>query len=200
MVKILYISILSIIILFLPSCVSNLELISEDVYLVNSDKSNSNSKTYEGALINLKAGTITRSKNVQIRLGFIKKKNQGTWVIKTIYSNNFGWWYTDNIRFSINSAKYFEFNTLPNPVRLTDYPEPSSYILDANPTRDKNYYEENLFIISPQLCDALLKANQLSITLINPNNGWLEGDLEKEDIKKLKNFIEYIDSNVLGKK
>lgn len=178
---------MSIIILSLPSCVSDLELISEDVYLLKPDKSNPNTKTYEGSLIYLKP-TNNYYHTVEMRLGFVKAKNKETWVVKTVYSNYSGWWYIDKVGFCLDNARYCEFNSQPNALRLVNYPA------------DNIYYEENIFILNQKLCCALLKAKQLSITFVNRYDGLLEGYLEKEDLEKLKNFINYIDSRVLSQK
>lgn len=174
---------LSVSLVFLSSCSSSLKLISEDVYLLNPDKFDSpNTKNYAGSTVDIKPNTFGGIGFSFFRLRFTQLENIEAWQIRTIYSSE-KWLFVEKVKILVDKDIY-EFNSMSNPIREVGYPLGGSDV-----------YENNLFIINSKICKAILSANEMSIRLIG-QNFYIDRDLSKDDIHKLKNFIAYIDTKV----
>lgn len=166
------------------SCTSSKNMISPDVYLKGTDKFDTqNSTTYYSSDIDIQPVTFGGSGFSFFHFRFTQVKNNEYYQIKTLFSSN-DWIFVEKIKFLVNK-NFFEFNSLPDPIRKV-----------GGPLGDNNIYEWNLFKVNPTFYKAIISANSVSVRLIGENS-YIERDLDKKDIKKLTNFISYIFSKTI---
>jgi len=182
----IFIKVVFIIVLVInfTSCSSAIKSIAPDVY-VNKTKDKfdtTDSELFFGSNIDIKPVTLGSSVFSNFRLRFEKVGDIETWLVRTVLINK-NWVFVRKIKFLVDNNVY-EFISMNNPFRKVGYPLGGTDI-----------YEENLFIVSPELIKAFETANQVSVRL-NGESYYYDNDLSKKDIQKIKNFISYIRKNV----
>ena len=177
---------LTISLLLLMACASNLDLISEDVYLAQPDKFSPDTELYAGSKINIKPVTFGGSGFSEFRLSFQQNAHIEIWALRSYYLGK-EWLFVNRIKFLVDEDIY-EFESDSNPFRKVGYPLGGSDV-----------YEENNFIITTEFCHRILTANKVSVRIIG-RNLYIDRDLSLEDITKLRNFIKYINEKILTNK
>lgn len=168
----------------LTSCFSSANTIAPDVYFKGPDKFDTqNTNTYSGSDVDIKSVTFGGGSSFSFfYLRFTQSDSIELWQVRTLFSGK-DWIFVNKIKFLVDKDVY-EFDSMPEPIRKVG---------DALGGSDIS--ENNIFIVSPKFCKAILAANAVSVRLIGKDS-YIDRDLSKNDIQKLSNFISYVDTKV----
>jgi len=168
----------------LNSCIPSANTIAPDVYFKGPDKfDTNNTKTYWSSTITINSPMFGISNIISFYyLRFAQADSLETWQVKTLFAAK-DWIFVNKIKFLIDKD-IFEFDSVPKPIRKV-----------GDPLGGSDISERNIFIVTPKFCKAILLANVISVRLIGENS-YIDRDLSKSDIQQMRNFINYVDSNV----